>query len=138
MSIKFNADQAVLERFWWHTVGIANSALVTHGTDGITGLKATEEGAPGTGVAGFWGKHHFILTAKHVLDGARPSHLSFFVRETGELRTKHASDVTIQDASLAVPLNDPDTAIYRCDSEDLALLTMKPDGLGSKIFLTDF
>jgi hypothetical protein len=137
VGIKESVGIAARERLWSHTVGIANSALATHGRDPLTGLPATEEGAPGTGFAGVWGRHHFILTAKHVLEEAQPKDLRFFVRQTGQLRGQQVSEVTMQDAVVAVPLTDPDAAIHRCEGEDIALLTMKPNGLGPNLEFFD-
>jgi hypothetical protein len=70
MNIEEYAERAARERFWSHTVGIINRALITHGTDPRTGLRGSEE-SPGMGVAGLWGERHFILTAKHVLEKRR-------------------------------------------------------------------
>ncbi len=117
-----------MERLWSQTVGIANRALVAHGPDPHSGLPAREEESPGTGIARAWGNHYFILTAKHVLEGAHLNDINLFGRPTATLR--HASEVTIQDALVAVPLNDPEATIHRCEREDLALITVKPDCLG--------
>lgn len=125
--------KAVVERMWSYTVAITNCALVTHGRDPATGLPATEEEAPGTGFAGVWGKHHFILTAKHVVDRAVPNDLTFFVRQTGELGSQHASEVTMQDAFRPVPLTDKRAVIHRCKWDDLALLRIKSDALGPNL-----
>src|SRR5262249_15340602 len=65
---------------------------------------------------------------KHVLDNAESNDLTFFARPTGAF--KHTSEVTMNDASMAVPLNDGDATIHRCDSEDLALVLTKEDALG--------
>jgi hypothetical protein len=135
--IESMADGAGVERLWSHTVGISNRAIVTHGIDPATGSRGKEEEAPGTGSAGIWGKHHVVLTAKHVLAEAQPQNLSFFVRQVGELKTKRTSDITMQEGVRAVPLNDQDARIYRCESEDLAILTIKPDALGPNLEFFD-
>ncbi len=74
-----HARNAAMERLWSHTVGIANRALVTHGNDPHSGLPGREEESPGTGVAGAWGNHYFILTAKHVLEGAQVNDINLFL-----------------------------------------------------------
>jgi hypothetical protein len=135
MSIALTAQAAAVEHLWSRTIGIANRAIVTRGMDPATRLPAQEQEAPGTAVAGIWGKHHFILTAKHVLDEAVPGDLSFFVRPTGSLR--QVSEVTVQDGLVAVPLNDRDATIHRCGWEDVALLTTKPDAVGSYLEFVD-
>lgn len=112
--IESKENTAATERLWSHTIGIS-----------------------GTGVAAIWGKRHFILTAKHVLDLAQVSDLCFFVRQTGELRSQYASEVTMQDAVVPVPLTSQDVTICRCDWEDLALLTVTPNGLGPMLEFFD-
>src|SRR5262249_5976769 len=103
--------KAIGERLWSHAVGVTNRASVTTGTDPATGLRAREEESPGTGVAGRWNNQHFVLTAKHVVVSASPSDLSFFVRERGDLKTQHASEITERDASAPIPLNDDKAVI---------------------------
>lgn len=112
-------------------MGIANRALVTFGNDPGSGLPGREEESPGTAVAGSWGRHYFILTAKHVVEGANTSEISLFGRPTASLR--HASEVSIQDALVALPLSDPDASIHRCEWDDLALLTISPASLSEHL-----
>jgi len=131
-------EDAAKERIWSHAVGIENRALVTKGTDPTTGLKATELSSPGTGVAGVWRGNHFILTAGHVLDKAEVSDLRFFVRQTGEMKAKSASQVTMADAITAIPIRDPNAVIHRCTWEDLAVLIMRPHALGPNIEFFSF
>jgi hypothetical protein len=105
MSLAESIEKAKLERLWSHTVGILNTAIVTRGTD-AEGLRGTEHGAPGTGIAGLWGANRFIGTARHVLDDAELSDLRFFVRTVGDLRTEQASNVALRDAISPLALND--------------------------------
>lgn len=130
-----HANDAGIERLWSHTVGIANSALGVDGTDPYTGRPAHECEAPGTGVAGRWGRHHFVLTAKHVIDQAELKDLNFFSRPTGAFT--RASEVTMKDALMASPIPDEGSVVHRCDWEDLALITMKPDALSSHLEFAD-
>ncbi len=135
--IESHQNTAALERLWSHTVAITNTALTSHGTDPQTGLPAREEETPGTGVAAVWGKQHLILTAKHVVEQARVEDLRFFVRQKGELKTQHASEVTMQDALEPVPLNDLHAKIHRCEHEDLAAVTLRADALGTLLEFFD-
>jgi len=73
MGILDYEGKAIGERLWSHAVGVTNRALVTTGTDPLTGLRAREEATPGTGVAGRWNNEHFIATAKHALVSGRRS-----------------------------------------------------------------
>ncbi|HEV3205881.1 MAG TPA: hypothetical protein VGZ28_02925 [Terriglobales bacterium] len=128
MTMQSHTGKALVERLWTHTVGIANAAREVWGKDPVSGMPAREEESPGTGVAAKWGEHHFILTAKHVLEDAQLANLSFFARPTGSF--KEADVITSQDAMLPLPLNDPNSVIHRYESDDLALITLKPDALG--------
>jgi hypothetical protein len=130
--------KAIGERLWSHAVGVTNRASVTIGTDPATGLRAREEETPGTGVAGRWNNQHFVLTAKHVVVSASPSDLSFFVRERGDLKTQHASEITERDASAPIPLNYDKAVIYRCETEDLAVIAITPNAVGPLLEFFDF
>jgi hypothetical protein len=138
MGILDYEGKAIGERLWSHAVGVTNRALVTTGTDPVTGLRAREEATPGTGVAGRWNNEHFIATAKHVLVSATPSDLSFFVREHGDLRVQHASTITERDASAPIPLTDPTAVIHRCEYEDLAVITISPNAVSPLLEFFDF
>ena len=131
------AGQAALERLWSYTVGIINGALRTQVADRKTGVTVTQEGEPGTGCAGSWGKHHFVLTAKHVLERANPRDLSFFVRSTGTLKAQRSSTVNVRDAVSAVPVDSRSLSIHRCRWEDLAILTIPKEALGLRLEFFD-
>jgi hypothetical protein len=130
-----HATDAAVERFWSHTVGIVNRALTVEGTDPASGLPACELEAPGTAVAGAWGKHHFVVTARHVLEQASVRDLSFFCRPSGALR--HGSEIGMQDAMVGVRISDPTATIHRCGWEDIALVTLQPDLLGTYLEFVD-
>jgi hypothetical protein len=128
-----HAQEAAIERLWSHTVGITNRALARHGTDPDSGLPAREEEAVGTGVAAMWAGHHFVLTAKHVLDKAGITDLALFPRPPGSFT--QAIELTAHMAFAPRPIKDTRASIYRCDWEDLALITLHPSELGP---YTDF
>jgi hypothetical protein len=128
-------NEAERERTWSHTVGISNRALGGDmGIDPYTKLPGTQEQAVGTGLAGVWGGHRFILTAKHVLDKATVSDLDFFVRQTPSLKTQHQSQVTMRDAVEPEPLKDRNATIHSCSWEDLAIVKLTdPDAFGPMV-----
>jgi hypothetical protein len=126
-----HAQDAAAERLWSYTVGIANRALLRHGTDPVSGLPAREVEAPGTGVAGSWARHHFVLTAKHVFDEAEVTDLAFFARPTGSFT--RAMDLVLA----PVPLRDTGATIHRCGWEDLALIELQPHALGPYLEFCD-
>lgn len=134
-----HARDAAVERLWTHTVGIANRALATEGRDPTSGLMGKEHEQPGTAVAGIFESRHFLLTAGHVLDEAKPSDLSFFARPAGAFkRVAHPSEVTLNDGFFALPHADEGTAaIYRCPWEDIALVTVEPGSLGPYLEFAD-
>jgi hypothetical protein len=138
MSVLDFEGKAIGERLWSHAVGVTNRAVVTTGTDPVTKLPAREEETPGTGVAGRWDDHYFILTAKHIVRLATPSDLSLFVRERGDLKTQHASTITEQDGSAPIPLNDPTAVIHRSPSEDLAAVAISPSAVNPLLEFFDY
>lgn len=138
MSVLDFEGKAIGERLWSHAVGVTNRASVTTGTDSVTGLPACEKEMPGTGVAGRWNGHHFILTAEHILASATPSDLSFFVRERGDLKVRPASQITERDAFAPIPLNDPTAFIHRSPAEDLAVIAISPTAVGPLLEFFDF
>lgn len=130
-----HATMAAVERLWSHMVGIANAADPSIGTDPISGLPAREQEIPGTSVAGNWGEHTFLLTAKHVLDKAELADLSFFVRPTGSFTT--ASSTRFEDGLVPVRLQDSSATIRRCGWEDLAIVVLSPNSLGAYLEFAD-
>jgi hypothetical protein len=135
--IEEKQNKAAEERLWSYTVGIANGAVTTRGTDPVTGLKGKEEESPGTGVAGVWCNRHFILTAKHVVEAAHVRDLRFFIRRVGELKSKRVSEVRLQDGCEPVQLADPNATIHRCEFADLAVVTMTQAALGPMLEFFD-
>jgi hypothetical protein len=90
------ASDACLLRVSTHTVGIINS-IRTVGFDPITRRRGDGE-EMGTGCAGRWGEHHFVLTAGHVLHSdARPSDLRIFWRPSGGIERIADADLRPQD-----------------------------------------
>ena len=83
------------------------------------------------------GRTDFVQTAKDVVEQAEPRDLRFFVRQVGELQVKHASDLVVTDGVAAIELNDPDAVIHRCEWEDLAIITMRPNALGPNLEFFD-
>jgi len=67
-------NKALLERLLWHMLGVVNLVHRAGTVDGHP-LRWQENG---TGTACCYRGEKFILTAKHVLEGAGPSDLRFF------------------------------------------------------------
>jgi len=135
--IEEKQKKAAEERLWSYSVGIANGAVTICGTDPVTGLKGKEKESPGTGVVGVWCTQHFILTAKHVVEAARVRDLRFFIRRVSELKSKHVSEIKLQDGCEPVQLADPSATIHRCEFADLAVVTMTQAALGPMLEFFD-
>jgi hypothetical protein len=117
--------EACLGRLWTHTVGIANN-IRDVGYDPITNRRGDGE-TMGSGCAGFWGSHHFILTAGHVPHGkAQARDVRIYWRPTGALDRRTTEQVSREDVTDALPIRDPNTVLHRCAWEDLALITIDP------------
>ena len=109
--IKKQASDACLLRVSTHTVGIINSIRIV-GFDPITQRRGDGEEV-GTGCAGRWGVHHFILTAGHVLhSGAKPPDLRIFWRPSGGIERAADADLKPQDIVDGVPVRDPNAVIH--------------------------
>lgn len=130
--------KAIEERLWTHTIGIINLAREQRGPDPLgEALQAIQRGEAGTSFAGTWGKHHFLGTAKHVLESAEVKDLLFFPRNVGDLRREDASQIRMEDVFEPSSLRDSTAIIHRCEWEDLALIAMPPDALSTFIEFFD-
>lgn len=135
MNIQEMAKEAFLNRLWACTVGVVNGVR-TVGVDPSTGKRADEE-VPATASAVRWGDRHFMLTAKHVVEKAQPASLRFFCRPTGRLEYQPPLDIGLQDCFDAVPQSEENATIYRCEWEDLALMTTVPRATGPHVEFFD-
>lgn len=118
--------EACLGRLWTHTVGIANN-IRDVGFDPITKQRGDGE-TMGTGCAGLWGGHHFILTAEHVPHKKAQAHdLRIYWRPTGSLDRRPVEQISREDVSDAVAIRDPSAVLHRCQWEDLTLITINLD-----------
>jgi hypothetical protein len=126
------AAHATILKLWSHTVGIVNNVLVSGPSlEGDQHAEAPKD--MGTAVAGVWGQHHFILTAKHVLEGAEPGDLLAFCRPRGDLVYRFTAQVTTDNSVAPVTFTDQNSKIHRCSWEDLAVVTTMPALLSSDI-----
>jgi len=121
--IGLNSEQhrAFAERIFSQTVGIVN--LVR--TIGKTASgKAVSVEEMGTGSVCRWGNRRLVLTAKHVLEGAGPNDLRFFLRPCGSIEWVTRSGPPDLAECRLLPIED----IIRCPKEDLAALILGPEG----------
>jgi hypothetical protein len=82
--IGLNSEQhrAFTEKVFWQTVGVVNLVRVEGQTPAGKTISVEEMG---TGSACRWKERKLVLTAKHVLAGAGPSDLAFFLRPSGQI-----------------------------------------------------
>lgn len=118
------AGEASRRRLWTHTVAVINGNRVVN-----LSKKYDAEGF-GTGLAAKWGNHHFILTAKHVLKGAKSSELRIFWYPGGAIESKKPEQLGKGDVLDGKPLSDAASEIRLCSWEDLAVITVPPGAIG--------
>jgi hypothetical protein len=120
--IGLNSEQhrAFTENVFWQTVGVVNLVRVTGKTPAGTTVSAEEMG---TGSACRWKGRKLVLTAKHVLAGAGPSELAFFLRPSGQIGwvTRDAPPPFAERVFLQIE------EIVEAPSEDLAALVLGPE-----------
>ena len=123
------ASDACTIRISTSTVSIVNS-IRTVGYDPTTNKRGDGEDA-GTGCAGRWGNHYFILTAEHVIKpNAKPSDLRIFWRPAASISRIADADLKAKDIGDAVAIRDPNAVIHRCAWEDIAIIAMDPAEAG--------
>jgi hypothetical protein len=107
-----------------HSAGVLNSALPAKAIAPDTGQPVTCD-TPASGSPMRWGSHHFILSASHVFDDAKPDDLR--VATYSSLPTEYlaAEAVTAHDLTAGLLLGE-DSCIHRCTWEDLAIVTVDP------------
>jgi hypothetical protein len=117
--IGLNSEQhrAFSEKVFWQTVGIVNLVRVQGKTDTGRAFAVEEMGA---GSACLWKDRKLILTAKHVLEGAGPTDLLFFLRPSEQIDwvTRAATPTLARRIALQIE------TIVECPQEDLAVLIL--------------
>jgi hypothetical protein len=118
-----HANLASIHRLWLHSVAVLNY-VQTVGTDPITKQKMrTEE--PGSACALLWGSQPCIVTAAHVVENAELKDLGFFGCSNASLEERSAVDIRPENIFRAEPLRDPNAKLYRCEWEDLAVISVE-------------
>lgn len=131
-----HAGEASRHRLWMHTVAVINSNRVI-GPDPFNPGKQADAEEFGTGLVAKWGEHYFILTAKHVLKGAKPSELRIFWFPGGTIESKKRDELRKRDVVDGQPLTDVTSEIHLCGWDDLALITVPANAVGEKAEFVD-
>ncbi len=108
---------AFAEKVASHIAVIINGVRVCGKTP--TGENREEEGV-GIGSAVLWNGRKLILTAKHVVEGADPLNLRFFLRQGGKIDWAVKPDRPSIGTATYLQVED----IVRCASEDLACIVL--------------
>ena len=122
--VDVHAQDAIIHRMWSHTIGVVNEKRrVGKLPDG----REFGEEQPGTGSVIKWGQHHCLLTAKHVISDAAENELRFFFRPVRILDRRSRADIEREGyvefhTGWSVEIYN----IFRCDWEDIAVLTINP------------
>lgn len=125
LALRLAAEKACRSRVWTYTVGIVNSIRM------VKPEKRMDQEGAASGCAGRWGKHHFIVTAQHVVHKeAKPSDVRLFWRPYGEDQYVADKDLKPLDFGDAIAIKDASAAIHRCVWEDLAVITIDPSEAG--------
>jgi len=119
VGMNIEQNKAVLERVFWHVVGIVNMIRRTGKNTSGQDIAWQEIG---TGVACRFMERKLILTAKHVLEHAGDDDLRFLPRPSGRIEW---ADEPIRTRVERVPF--PIGRIVRCQWEDLAAIVLKPE-----------
>ena len=132
IQIKAHASRASVDRFLRHTAGIVNGVRIT-GALSDSGKRADEE-QPGTGCFVRWGRHHMILTARHVIEDAPGAELRIFSYPAAGFKVQPSLEVTKKDIVEAIHLNS-ESSIHVCVWEDLAIVTVNPNDFPGAEFI---
>lgn len=106
-----------------HTAGIVNGVRVS-GVNRYTRERGDSE-EPGTGCPMRWGRNHFVLSAKHLFENAKPTDVRVFTFANQPVQYKSPATVTMRDIVDGVTLTEG-SIIHRCAWEDLAVVTVDP------------
>lgn len=107
-----------------HTAAIVNGVRV-FGVNRYTGERGDSE-VPGSGCPMIWGQHHFVLSAAHVFESAKPTDIRVFMCANLPARYKSREALTMRDIMDGLPLTE-DSVIHQCTWEDLAVVTVDPE-----------
>ena len=127
--VQKHGDEAAELRLWRHAIGIVSEVQIISGSDEHRSISEQA----GAAIAGRWGTHYFILTAKHVVEGAEPKDLRLATMPSDwkNGRMSPAEDIP------TLNMNGRSPHIQRCEWEDLALLDVLPDSLGANVEFVD-
>lgn len=130
LALESEQHHAFSERVAWHTVLLVNS--VRSEATSANGQVLSSE-VVGVGTACSWKGKDLILTARHVLDGAGPPDLRFFLRPTGVISwNTRPSQVPVSQTTLLKV-----EGLARCQFEDLACVILGKNDYSGRLEFTE-
>jgi hypothetical protein len=130
--LALNSEQhhAFSERVAWDTALVINGVRTEGKSE--TGQNVSSEGV-GVGSACCWKDKRLILTAKHVLEGANPTDVRFFLRPDGQIDWNTRPSQPSGAQAIVLEIED----LVRCPSEDLACIVLGPNESGRNLEFAD-
>jgi hypothetical protein len=120
VDLSIEETRAFYQAAWSHVLGVINLKEISS-TDGRT----RSEGL-GTGCACSWRGQRLILTAKHVLEDARPQDIEFLPRSGTAIRWDSPGKIDGVVRRISVGIQ----RVERCRWEHLAAIVLEPPGSG--------
>lgn len=130
LALNSEKHHAFSERVASHTAAVINGVL----TEGETpeGQIVSSEGV-GVGSACCWKGKKLVLTAKHVLEGANPSDIRFFLRQDRPIEWGTRPSRPTVEHAVVLAIQE----IVRCPSEDLACVVLGAKESGKRLEFVD-
>lgn len=130
VSLESELHHAFAERVAWHTAVVVNGSLTESRL--ASGRVFASEGL-GIGSACCWNGRKLIITAKHVVEGATPSDIRFFLRQDRPIDWNTRPSRQSADPATVLPVEE----IVRCPWEDLACIVLAPNDPDRRLEFVD-
>jgi len=120
LSLNLEQHHAFAERVAWHIVTVV--PRVWQFGRSLQGERLAEQPV-GMGTACQWNGRKFILTAKHVIEEARPEQIEFCTRADGPVDwgVRSPNPLVVHPQKMQIE------SVFICKTEDLACIVLKPD-----------
>jgi hypothetical protein len=125
-TLNSEVHHAFSERVAWHTAVVINGVLIE--SRSANGQIISSE-AMGIGSACSWKGKKLLLTAKHVVDGAVPRDLRFFLRQDRPIDWNTRPFPPTGEEATVLGIQE----IVRCSSEDLACIILEESESGNRL-----
>jgi len=130
IALNSELHHAFSERAAWHTAVVISGVLTEVRSE--TGQVFSSEGV-GIGSACVWKGKKLILTAKHVVEGATPNDIRFFLRQDRPIDWNARPSRPTAERAIVLAIQE----IVRCPSEDLACVVLAANESGRRLEFVD-